>query len=97
MSFREKDRVMSFLFRYYPTEKEMRYLPFDELPEYKVKFMNQADEILDRMPINQRKILESDYILREDPGWWIADLSKSQYYRLKGAAMTHFLAQIEKQ
>ena len=60
--------------------------------ERNVKFIKKNVEItLQMMDQDARSILENEFILKQEPFWWMDRYSKSTFYRYRSQAIERFI------
>ncbi len=59
--------------------------------EYDSNLLLSVEHAMDQLDHDEKRIIENDFVKKEDKNWWHSYYSKSTYYRLKVRAMEHFL------
>lgn len=77
-----------------PVNEEHRLLESIQRHNRNRTMVEFIDHCLICLPEMQRLIILKDFVNERQTGWWMADFSKSTYYRLKKQAMNQLLALI---
>lgn len=86
MTYKEQSNLIQYLINL----SFRRQLAF-EVNESSSNLLVVIQHALNQLSVEQREIIQNDFIVKQDKNWYLGFYSRTTYYRLKGEAMSTFL------